>query len=85
MENFIYLPDSSALVNLSLLSIATFSGSPNSPTCTLYFGCGIAPFKLTGGDIARLMEILRVDLQEVQFDLQRTHAEDFHDPDRNQD
>jgi len=78
MENFVYLPDSNALVNLSLVSMVRFSGAAESPTCTLHFGCANTSLELRGGDAARLMEILQVDLQAVQVDLQRAHSLDSH-------
>jgi hypothetical protein len=76
MEKFVYLPESNALLNLSLVSMVRFSGAAESPTCIVHFGCGSASLELEGGDIARLMEILQVDLQAVQVDLQRTHSGD---------
>jgi hypothetical protein len=74
MDNFVYLPDSNALINLSLVSLVHFSGAAASPTCTVHLGCGTSPIELQGGDIARLMELLQVDLQAVQVDLQRAHS-----------
>lgn len=74
MEEFVYLPESNALVNLSLVSMVLFSGAAESPTCIVHFGCGSTPLELRGGDIARLMELLQVDLQAVQVDLQRAHS-----------
>jgi len=76
MEDFIYLPESNALLNLSLVSMVRFSGAAESPTCVVHFGCGSASLELRGGDIPRLMELLQVDLQAVQVDLQRAHSVD---------
>jgi hypothetical protein len=76
MEQFVYLPESNALVNLSLVSTVRFSGAAESPTCIVHFGCGSTSLELQGGDIVRLMELLQVDLQAVQVDLQRTHSAD---------
>ena len=76
MEEFVYLPESNALVNLSLVSMVRFSGAAESPTCIVHFGSGSASLELRGGDIARLMEFLQVDLQAVQVDLQRAHSVD---------
>jgi hypothetical protein len=76
MDNFVYLPDSNALINLSLVSLVHFSGPALSPTCMVHLGCGTSPIELRGGDIARLMEFLQVDLQAVQVDLQRAHSAD---------
>ncbi len=76
MEEFVYLPESNALVNLSLVSMVRFSGAAESPTCIVHFGSGSTSLELRGGDIARLMEFLQVDLQAVQVDLQRAHSVD---------
>jgi hypothetical protein len=77
MDNFVYLPDSNALVNLSLVSLVRFSGAAASPTCVVHLGCGATSIELRGGDIARLLELLQVDLQAVQVDLQRAHSLDY--------
>jgi hypothetical protein len=40
----------------------------------VHFGCGGISLELHGGDLARLMELLQIDLQAVQVDLQRAHT-----------
>ena len=72
MDNFVYLPDSHAVVNLGLITMVCFSGAAGSPACVLHFGSGSASLELRGDDIARLMNILHIDLQAVQVDLQRS-------------
>jgi hypothetical protein len=74
MDNLVYLPESNALVNLSLVSMVCFSGAAEAPTCIVHFGCGSSSLEVRGGDIARLMQLLQVDLQAVQVDLQRAHS-----------
>ena len=76
MDSFFYLPDSNALVNLSLVSMVCFSGAAESPTCILHFGSGSTSLELRGGDISRLMKVLHIDLQAVQVDLKRQHSGD---------
>ena len=59
MENFVYLRESNAVPNLGLVGMMRFSGSAESPTCMVHFGCGGISLELHGGDLARLMELLR--------------------------
>lgn len=74
MENFVYLRESNTVLNLGLVGMMRFSGSAESPTCMVHFGCGGISLELHGGDLARLMELLQIDLQAVQVDLQRAHS-----------
>jgi hypothetical protein len=76
MENFVYLRESNTLLNLGLVGMMRFSGAAESPTCMVHFGCGSSSLELRGGDLARLMELLQIDLQAVQVDLQRAHSID---------
>jgi hypothetical protein len=76
MENFVYLPDSNALLNVSFVSLVRFSGAAASPTCVVHLGCGTTSIELRGGDIARLLELLQVDFHAVQVHLQRAHSVD---------
>jgi hypothetical protein len=76
MENFVYLRESHTLLNLRLVGLMRFSGAAESPTCMVHFGCGGISLELRGDDLARLMEVLQIDLQAVQVDLQRAHSVD---------
>jgi hypothetical protein len=76
MENFVYLRESNTLLNLGLVGMMRFSGAAESPTCMVHFGCGGSSLELRGGDLARLMELLQIDLQAVQVDLKRAHSVD---------
>jgi hypothetical protein len=76
IENFVYLRESNTLLNLELVGMMRFSGDAESPTCMVHFGCGGTSLELRGGDLARLMELLQIDLQAVQVDLQRAHSVD---------
>jgi hypothetical protein len=74
MENFVYLRESNTLLNLGLVGMMRFSGAAESPTCVVHFAYGGSSLELRGGDLARLMELLQIDLQAVQVDLQRAHS-----------
>jgi len=76
MENFVYLRESNTLLNLGLVGMMRFSGAAESPTCVVHFAYGGNSLELRGGDLARLMELLQIDLQAVQVDLQRAHSVD---------
>jgi len=76
LDDFIYLPESNALVNLKMISLIRFSGSAETPACNLYVGCNNLPVELRGRDVARLLEFMHIDFQAVQTDLQQSHSAD---------
>jgi hypothetical protein len=74
MENFVYLPDSNALVNLSLVKHGAFFRQPNLRRAFSTLAVEIRPSNCVAP--MSLMKILQVDLQAVQVDLQQAHSLD---------